>query len=144
MPTTLTLDAACTSTLCDTLLGSGFDPIAPDESVQFHDSYEDTPSGQDSTQTECTLEVAPPPTFPPAAPVSWGSAATIKVIRSTIFALHSHDLAEGDARSVRVQVIEACGRGAEQLGFSPSVRFSGPVGTLLPDEAAEQLGAVLR
>jgi signal transduction histidine kinase len=59
---------------------------------------------------------------------------TIKVIRSTIFSLHSHDLAEDEAPGVRAQVIEACERVAEQLGFSPSVRFSGPVDTLVPDE----------
>jgi signal transduction histidine kinase len=69
---------------------------------------------------------------------------TIKVIRSTIFALHSHDLGEDEASSVRAQVIEACERVAEQLGFSPSVRFSGPVDTLVSDEAAEHLVAVLR
>ena len=69
---------------------------------------------------------------------------TIKVIRSTIFALHSHDLAEDDAPSLRAHVIEACERVAEQLGFSPSVRFSGPVDTLVPDETAEHLVAVLR
>jgi signal transduction histidine kinase len=69
---------------------------------------------------------------------------TIKVIRSTIFALHSHDLAEDEASSVRAQVVEACERVAEQLGFSPSVRFSGPVDTLVPEETAEHLVAVLR
>jgi signal transduction histidine kinase len=69
---------------------------------------------------------------------------TVKVIRSTIFALHSHELGEDDAPSVRARVIEACERVAEQLGFSPSVRFTGPVDTLVPEEAAEHLVAVLR
>ena len=69
---------------------------------------------------------------------------TIKVIRSTIFALHAHDLGEDGARSVRAQVIEACERVVEQLGFNPSVRFSGPVDTLVPDDVAEHLLAVLR
>jgi len=69
---------------------------------------------------------------------------TIKVIRSTIFALHSHELSEDEAPSVRAQVIESCERVAEQLGFNPSVRFSGPVDTLVHDAAAEQLVAVLR
>jgi signal transduction histidine kinase len=69
---------------------------------------------------------------------------TIKVIRSTIFALHAHDLGEDEAPGLRAQVIEACERVAEQLGFGPSVRFSGPVDTLVPDEAAEHLVAVLR
>jgi signal transduction histidine kinase len=69
---------------------------------------------------------------------------TIKVIRSTIFSLHSHDLDDDEAPGVRAQVIEACERVAEQLGFSPSVRFSGPVDTLVPDEVAEHVLAVLR
>ena len=69
---------------------------------------------------------------------------TIKVIRSTIFSLHSHDSADDEAPGVRAQVIEACERVAEQLGFSPSVRFSGPVDTLVPDDMAEHLAAVLR
>jgi GAF domain-containing protein len=38
---------------------------------------------------------------------------TIKVIRSTIFALHAHDLGADEAPGVRAQVIEACGRVAE-------------------------------
>ena len=69
---------------------------------------------------------------------------TIKVIRSTIFALHSHELALNDAPSVRAQVLECCERVAEQLGFTPSVRFSGPVDTLVSEEVGEQLVAVLR
>jgi signal transduction histidine kinase len=69
---------------------------------------------------------------------------TIKVIRSTIFALHSHELAEDEAPSPRARVIEACERVAEQLGFSPSVRFSGPVDTLVSEDVADHLVAVLR
>ena len=69
---------------------------------------------------------------------------TIKVIRSTIFSLHSRDLDDDEVPGVRAQVIEACERVAEQLGFSPSVRFSGPVDTLVPDEVAEHVLAVLR
>ncbi len=69
---------------------------------------------------------------------------TIKVIRSTIFALHSHELAHQDSTSVRAQVLECCERVAEQLGFNPSVRFSGPVDTLISAEIGEQLVAVLR
>ena len=69
---------------------------------------------------------------------------TIKVIRSTIFSPHAHDLAEDEAPGVRAQVIEACERVVGQFGFSPSARFSGPVDTLVPDEVAEQLLVVLR
>jgi signal transduction histidine kinase len=69
---------------------------------------------------------------------------TIKVIRSTIFALHAHDLGEDESPGVRAQVIEACERVAEQLGFNPSVRFTGPVDTLVPEDVAEHLIAVQR
>jgi signal transduction histidine kinase len=69
---------------------------------------------------------------------------TIKVIRSTIFALHAHELSEDETPGVRAQVIEACERAAEQLGFNPAVRFTGPVDTLVPEEVAEHLIAVLR
>ena len=68
---------------------------------------------------------------------------TIKVIRTTIFALQSHELAQ-DTPSVRAQVVEECERAAEVLGFSPALRFSGPVDTLVGDVAAGQLLAVLR
>ncbi|MBR7831258.1 ATP-binding protein, partial [Actinospica sp. MGRD01-02] len=53
-------------------------------------------------------------------------------------------LNKDEAPSLRAQTIEACERVAEQLGFSPSVRFTGPVDTLVPDEVAEHLLAVLR
>jgi signal transduction histidine kinase len=69
---------------------------------------------------------------------------TIKVIRSTIFALHSHELENQGTPSVRGQVIEACERVEEQLGFNPSVRFTGPVDTLVSEEVADHLMAVLR
>jgi len=69
---------------------------------------------------------------------------TIRVIRSTIFGLHAHQLGEHDAPSVRAQVIAVAERVAEQLGFTPSVRFTGPVDTLVTEEIADQLVAVLR
>jgi len=70
---------------------------------------------------------------------------TIKVIRSTIFALHAHDLSgEDGAASVRAQVVEACEQATGVLGFPAAVRFTGPVDTLVPDEVAEHLVAVLR
>lgn len=69
---------------------------------------------------------------------------TIKVIRSTIFALHSHELGEQGAPGLRAQVIEACERVTEQLGFAPSVRFAGPVDTLVSQDAADDVLAVLR
>jgi signal transduction histidine kinase len=68
---------------------------------------------------------------------------TIKVIRSTIFALHAHDQDES-APSVRAQVVEACEQATGVLGFPAAVRFTGPVDTLVPGEVAEHLVAVLR
>jgi len=68
---------------------------------------------------------------------------TIKVIRSTIFSLHAHDLDE-DAPSVRAEVIAVCERATAVLGFPPSVRFAGPVDTLIGEQAAQHLLAVLR
>ena len=68
---------------------------------------------------------------------------TIKVIRSTIFALHAHDTGD-EAPSVRAGVIEACEQAVGVLGFPAAVRFTGPVDTLVTAEVAEQLLAVLR
>jgi two-component system, NarL family, sensor histidine kinase DevS len=69
---------------------------------------------------------------------------TIKVIRSTIFALHSHELVDDAPPGVRAQVIEACEAAAETLGFPPTVRFTGPVDSAVDDQTAEHLAAVLR
>ena len=69
---------------------------------------------------------------------------TIKVIRSTIFALHSHELAQQEAPGVRSQVIDACEAAAELLGFPPAVRFTGPVDTLVDEHVTEHLAAVVR
>jgi signal transduction histidine kinase len=69
---------------------------------------------------------------------------TIKVIRSTIFALHAHEEDSEDAPSVRAQVMEVCEQAAVSLGFTPGVRFTGPVDHLVGPEIAEHLLAVLR
>ncbi|WP_312886909.1 GAF domain-containing sensor histidine kinase [Actinocrinis puniceicyclus] len=69
---------------------------------------------------------------------------TIKVIRSTIFALHAHEEDLEDAPSVRAQVMEVCEQAAVALGFTPGVRFTGPVDHLVGAEIAEHLLAVLR
>jgi signal transduction histidine kinase len=67
---------------------------------------------------------------------------TIKVIRSTIFALHAHECDE-DAPNLRAQVMEVCGQAAEMLGFPAAVRFSGPVDHVIGENVADQLIAVL-
>jgi signal transduction histidine kinase len=68
---------------------------------------------------------------------------TIKVIRSTIFALHAHDLGE-EGESVRAGAMLVCEQAAAGLGFPPAVRFSGPVDALVGEELSEHLLAVLR
>jgi signal transduction histidine kinase len=69
---------------------------------------------------------------------------TIKVIRSTIFALHAHEQDDEDTPGVRAQLMQVCEQAAEPLGFTPSVRFTGPVEHLIGADVAEQLVAVLR
>ncbi|HEU5426637.1 MAG TPA: GAF domain-containing sensor histidine kinase [Actinocrinis sp.] len=69
---------------------------------------------------------------------------TIKVIRSTIFALQAHEEDGEDTPSVRAQIMEICEQAAGTLGFTPSVRFTGPVEHLVGADVAEQLIAVLR
>ena len=50
---------------------------------------------------------------------------TIKVIRSTIFALSEHLTAE-ETPGLRSQVLRLCADAASTLGFAPAVRFTGP------------------
>jgi len=69
---------------------------------------------------------------------------TVKVIRSTIFALHAHELDQDDAPSVRALVMEECERAVRSLGFTPAVRFTGPVDALVTEEVAVHLLPVLR
>ncbi|HLK43753.1 MAG TPA: ATP-binding protein, partial [Thermoleophilia bacterium] len=69
---------------------------------------------------------------------------TIKVIRSTIFALHAHEMGDEDAPGIRARVLEECEQAARSLGFPPAVRFTGPVDLLIGDEVAEHLLPVLR
>lgn len=68
---------------------------------------------------------------------------TIRVIRSTIFALQVHEDPDADLPSVRAQVIALCERAAEQLGLAPAVRFTGPADTLVTGPVAEHVTAVL-
>lgn len=148
VPTTVTFDAACTSSSCATLLGSGFAAIAPAESVHFHDAYEDTPSGQDPTQTEYTMAVAPPPTYPPAEPVSWGSAATIRcdnqlanlptgcVLPQYTPALHLSAAVEG-AGAVNVAV------GEKYVAGTPGASTSTPLTRLIDPTLQAQYGAAM-
>jgi signal transduction histidine kinase len=68
--------------------------------------------------------------------------ATIKEIRSTIFALQLPAPQSGEGlRSAINQTVQTA---AESLGFQPRVTFGGAIDTLVPGNIAEQLIAVLR
>lgn len=67
---------------------------------------------------------------------------TIKDIRQTIFALH--EPVDGPTSSTRGRVLREAAQSAVLLGFSPSVRFGGPVDTMVPPATADQVIAALR
>ena len=67
---------------------------------------------------------------------------TIKEIRQTIFALH--EPVDGPSDSARGRVLRETAQSAALLGFEPSVRFSGPVDSMLATEAVDHLVAALR
>ncbi len=68
---------------------------------------------------------------------------TIKVIRSTIFAL-SERAGDDQVPGLRSQVLRLCQDSVGVLGFSPAVRFTGPVDFEVSDEVAEHALAVTR
>lgn len=87
------------------------------------------------------------PDVPEAAAERVGRAVdeldeTIKEIRQTIFALH--EPVEGPSTSARGRVLRETSQSAALLGFEPSVRFTGPVDSMLTTEATDQLVAALR
>lgn len=67
---------------------------------------------------------------------------TIREIRQTIFALHEPVAAESD--SLRARVLREAAQSGALLGFAPSVRFVGPVDTLVSEALADNMIAVLR
>ncbi|MEV6618703.1 ATP-binding protein [Streptomyces sp. NPDC051051] len=67
---------------------------------------------------------------------------TVKVIRSTIYALGLRD-ADGEA-GLRARLVAETGRACAVLGFCPALRMTGLLDTLVPDDIADQLIAVLR
>ena len=68
--------------------------------------------------------------------------ATIKEIRTSIFALQNPAPASGEG--VRSAVLAAARAAATSLGFEPSVAFEGPVDTVVPAGVGEQMLAVVR
>ncbi|MFP3989756.1 GAF domain-containing protein [Streptomyces sp. E11-3] len=67
---------------------------------------------------------------------------TIKVVRSTIYALRQHD--HSDAAGLRAQLVAEVGRAGQTLGFTPALRMGGLLDTGVPHEHREQLLAVVR
>ncbi|NUS18100.1 MAG: GAF domain-containing protein [Streptomyces sp.] len=67
---------------------------------------------------------------------------TIKIIRSTIYALGRRDPRQ-DA-GLRAGLLAEADRAAEALGFTPTLRMSGLLDTLVPAAVAEHVLAVLR
>jgi signal transduction histidine kinase len=64
---------------------------------------------------------------------------TIREIRNTIFALDS-----SSHRGVRLDILSVSDDARRALGFVPHVHLEGPVETLVPDDIAEHLLAVLQ
>ncbi|MFJ3718506.1 GAF domain-containing protein [Streptomyces sp. NPDC090057] len=67
---------------------------------------------------------------------------TIKIIRSTIYALRERDQARRGS-GLRAQLVAATERATESLGFAPALRMTGLLDTVVSAEQAEQLLAVL-
>ncbi|HKY13809.1 MAG TPA: GAF domain-containing protein [Microthrixaceae bacterium] len=67
--------------------------------------------------------------------------ATVREIRSVIFELHEIRL---PGISLRQSVLAATAECARVLGFEPTVRFAGPVDTMVDDDLADDLLAVVR
>ncbi|NUS10673.1 MAG: GAF domain-containing protein [Streptomyces sp.] len=67
---------------------------------------------------------------------------TIRIIRSTIFALGRR--AAREESGLRAGLLTEVDKGAEALGFTPTLRMSGLLDTLVPAGVAEHVLAVLR
>lgn len=80
-----------------------------------------------------------------AAEVVQGAVAdlddTIRQIRSTIFALQVSPVAE---QGLRAEILALCREATPGLGFEPQVRLEGPLDSVVDDETAAQLLAVVR
>ncbi|MEU6275900.1 GAF domain-containing protein [Streptomyces populi] len=68
---------------------------------------------------------------------------TIKVVRSTIYALRESDRSDATT-GLRARLVTEVGRAAETLGFAPALRMSGLLDTDVSDEQREHVVAVLR
>ncbi|MET7763887.1 GAF domain-containing sensor histidine kinase [Streptomyces sp. NPDC005393] len=68
---------------------------------------------------------------------------TIKIIRSTIFALRAVGDEDGEPTGLRRRLVKAVRSASDALGFAPSLLMDGPVDTDVPDETGDQVLAVL-
>jgi two-component system, NarL family, sensor histidine kinase DevS len=66
---------------------------------------------------------------------------TIREIRTAIFTL---EVARSSGASLRLEVVDLVARAARVLGFEPGLDLDGPIDTLVPDDVAGHLLAVLR
>jgi signal transduction histidine kinase len=69
---------------------------------------------------------------------------TIKVIRSTIFALQSREAGQAGQPGLRAQVLAEVEAASRTLGFMPSLTFDGLIDTKVPDGVGENVVAVIR
>ncbi|MEU4493394.1 ATP-binding protein [Streptomyces sp. NPDC023998] len=67
---------------------------------------------------------------------------SIKIIRSTIYALHQRPSHEDTG--LRARLVAETGQAAEALGFTPALRMTSLPDTLVTDDVADQLLSVLR
>ena len=66
---------------------------------------------------------------------------TVRHIRSAIFELHTARL---PGNSVRQAVLELCAESSRSMGFEPVVQFDGPVDSLVDEEVATHVLAVIQ
>ncbi len=66
---------------------------------------------------------------------------TVRHIRSAIFELHTARL---PGSSVRQAVLELCAESSRSLGFEPTVQFDGPIDSLVDEQLAQHVLAVLQ
>ncbi|MGF7238826.1 MAG: PAS domain S-box protein [Frankia sp.] len=66
---------------------------------------------------------------------------TIRELRTAIFELHRD---HQDVTSLRARLLDLASTAAQALGFSPTVRFDGPIDAAVPDDVAIHLLAAAR
>lgn len=69
---------------------------------------------------------------------------TIRRIRTSIFDLRGSLSPTPASESVRIQLLDVISDQSEHLGFEPTVRFTGPVDSLIDPPLVDELAAVLR